>query len=358
MGALKKLPALKAMTQKKTIAGLQKKVNEASLSELKDEAVWKDNLLMLAKYGERYKAFVEDFIDEKVTTDSSLSFDPALPTVICVVRNDLIRIKLFLNYYRKLGITQFAILDDHSDDGTKEFLLEQSDVAVFLSDNRYTTLRRQVWINRIVATIGIDRWYVIADSDELLDIDGDSLVDYTKGLTDRGINRVKGLLLDMFAYDSLYSNQPINEPEDIVEIYGYYSNGYYYKKTLFDQVIKGGARDLLFFKDNKNSSPVCSKYPLIFIKKGDVTINSHYNFPFDRNMSERPQAIIRHYKFLPGDKQKYIERAKKGNFGNNSIQYKIYASIEDNTDYEGFREKLIKYTGYEALKTIDISKEK
>lgn len=70
------------------------------------------------------------------------------PIVIFMVKNDLIRTKMILNYYRKLGIKLFAVLDDSSTDGTYEFLYKQNDVDLYTSNYSYTTNIRQARINR------------------------------------------------------------------------------------------------------------------------------------------------------------------------------------------------------------------
>ena len=38
----------------------------------------------------------------------------------------------FLSHYRSLGVKRFELVDDNSNDGTREFLFEQSDCMEFL----------------------------------------------------------------------------------------------------------------------------------------------------------------------------------------------------------------------------------
>ena len=88
---------------------------------------------------------------------------------ICVTKNDLIKIKEFILHHRTLGINKFVILDNDSTDGSVEWLKEQKDVILMQTKTPYTTNRREGWINRIIAHYGANRWYFVADSDELLD---------------------------------------------------------------------------------------------------------------------------------------------------------------------------------------------
>lgn len=51
-----------------------------------------------------------------------------------IVRNEMFFLPAFFDHYRKLGIEQFIILDDGSDDGSVEFLRNQSDCVTLLAD--------------------------------------------------------------------------------------------------------------------------------------------------------------------------------------------------------------------------------
>ncbi len=50
-----------------------------------------------------------------------------------VVRNEMYFLPHFLQHYRTLGVRDFWFLDDRSEDGTREFLLAQSDCGVMPS---------------------------------------------------------------------------------------------------------------------------------------------------------------------------------------------------------------------------------
>lgn len=341
------------LSDSKLKSNLSSKINAAFNTTLPDELNWKNNLLELSKYGKRYQNFIEEFIDSDIHIERNISFqhNTISPTLLCVVKNDLQRMKLLINHYRKLGVKCFAILDDHSDDGTYEFLLEQPDVIIFKSGKGYSTVRRQVWLNKMVSLLGLNRWYIVVDSDELFDYENSHSVnieDFIKELEHANKTRVKCVLLDMFSPNSLYSDNVVS-PKDIETEYCMYLPDYFLEKNMFDTSVKGGARNLLFFEQSKNiPAPVVSKYPLIKMMEGDILINSHYNFPFNRNLPGVPETILKHFKFLSGDQKKYEERAKLGNFGNNSIQYKAYMNMSDDFDYTNFSSKLCKYNDFNS----------
>ena len=313
-------------------------------------------LFELAKCGDKYASFIREYSRSNVKMERPPAFltDPDNPIVICVVKDDLMRMHLFLQYYRKLGIKQFAIMDDCSSDGTKEFLMAQKDVAMFTEQLGYTTLRRQVWIQKMIEMIGLYRWYLIVDSDELFDFkDSDkiSLREFAISLKLKGRTRSKAILLDMFSEDALYSAR-IREPEDITRVCNLFYPKYQLDKNQYDTMVRGGAREILIA--GIQVSPWVSKYPLVFVDELDVMLNSHYCFPFTRNRPAAPASVLRHYKFLPGDRKKYNERITKGNFLNNSQDYKAYAELEKHIDYRSFSAKLIEYIDFNSTASIPV----
>jgi len=54
-----------------------------------------------------------------------------------VVRDEMFLMPAFFEHYRRLGVEQFVILDDKSQDGTLDFLSNQADCVVLSSDLRY-----------------------------------------------------------------------------------------------------------------------------------------------------------------------------------------------------------------------------
>ena len=65
----------------------------------------------------------------QLKSDSLLSFS--------CIRNELPRLKYFLNYYRAKGVDHFFIVDNGSTDGSQEFLINKPDVTVFQTGSSY-----------------------------------------------------------------------------------------------------------------------------------------------------------------------------------------------------------------------------
>lgn len=300
--------------------------------DIRDLKGWKEKLKKYVLYSNDGIEFSNKFLNTKICliNKAKIKESKRLPIVICVVKNDLIRMKLFLNYYRKVGIKHFAILDDKSTDGTRQYLEEQEDVDLFESNEGYTTLIRQIWINRILEYYGTGRWYLILDSDELFtyrNMENYNIMSLIEKLEEKGINRMQTILLDMYSEDAIFSDIP-DTPEIVEKKYSYYdANNIYKLNNIKFNCLAGGVRCRIFSEKNNEFKPYLTKYPLIKYEKEDIVCNSHYAFPFYKNFEADCIGVLRHYKFLSGDMKKYRERAEKGNFEQGSIQYKKYIEL-------------------------------
>lgn len=68
--------------------------------------------------------------------NNDLSAKEGLPLVL-VVRNERPFLPDFLSHYRALGVERFFILDDRSEDGTRDYLMAQEDVSLVTSTARF-----------------------------------------------------------------------------------------------------------------------------------------------------------------------------------------------------------------------------
>jgi hypothetical protein len=63
----------------------------------------------------------------------------ARASAFAVVRDESYNLRAFYDHHRALGVDQFMVLDDHSTDGTREWLAAQPDTVVLASALRYGT---------------------------------------------------------------------------------------------------------------------------------------------------------------------------------------------------------------------------
>ncbi|WP_136444156.1 glycosyltransferase [Pacificoceanicola onchidii] len=122
--------------------------------------------------------------------------------VAAVMRNEMFMLPHFLAHYRALGVTSFLIADNASDDGTREYLLEQPDVALFSVDTDYKQSHYGVaWQQAMISAFRTHKWTLVADADELLvwqEKQSQTLPDLLKTEAFRDAEAARIFMLDMY----------------------------------------------------------------------------------------------------------------------------------------------------------------
>ena len=82
---------------------------------------------------------------------------------------------------------------------------------------------------------------------------------------------------------------------------------------------------------------------------------SHMFLPKGRNRPGRPDTVLRHYKFLPGDREKYALRVREGNFVHGSREYRQYMDNEKSGEaYRDCVRGFGTYQSYDSFAAIGI----
>ncbi len=144
-----------------------------------------------------------------------------------VLRNQNWRLPFFLDYYRRLGVNRFFVVDNGSDDGGTEFLLGQEDVHVFRTLGSYAKAESGMrWVNELVQRFGDDHWCLYVDADEMLVFPGveDLGLRHLLGYMERkGHEAFFAFMLDMHGPSARY--RPECRPgEDLLPLYPYFEN--------------------------------------------------------------------------------------------------------------------------------------
>lgn len=246
--------------------------------------------------------------------------------LICCVKDDLTRIKKLLEFHRSIGIKKMVFVDNMSTDGTREFLMDES-VDLYSQDEEYHAGRKSAWIRKIQDLYGYDKWYLIVDSDELFSYVGmekHSIQELIKYAQKKGIVRVRSMLLDMYPDHDLYSKNQKEEEYDFTRDYRFFDyDSYYEAKDGRGYMVRGGPRKRCF-GGNGHSEPL-TKYPLIYVSKEDVW-DDHRPLAYCKNFQSLNLSVLRHYKFMEGDLDKYRRIADEGNYYNGSANYKMYVA--------------------------------
>jgi len=150
--------------------------------------------------------------------DANLNFlsrigpeNAVLGSVPCValVHNEMNILSDFLEHYRSLGIISFLIVDDHSDDGSRDYLLEQNDVTLFSPRKGSTyTKHKRVWRSELLDSYAANLWCLAPDIDEHFvygNIENKSLANLIEELEFEGAEAFHATMVDM------YADKPLSE---------------------------------------------------------------------------------------------------------------------------------------------------
>jgi hypothetical protein len=157
------------------------------------------------------------------------------PTVMATAHNEMYFLPAWLKHYRDLGCARFIVLDDHSTDGTFDYLKGQPDVMVVGSHRRFgdtvevidrsdpsgqtVKARRMphIWRMLLPETFTVDRWAVQVALDEFLVLPpGATLPDIFDRLKDATFDCIPGRMLDVYPRDmSVIGREANTESFDI-----------------------------------------------------------------------------------------------------------------------------------------------
>lgn len=122
--------------------------------------------------------------------------------VIAVARNERVLLPHFLAHYRRLGATSFVFVDNLSDDGTREYLLDQPDVVLYSADTEYKESHYGVsWQQAVLGAHAVGKWVVLADLDEFLvypACESRPLADWLSSLEAAGHDACQVRMIDMY----------------------------------------------------------------------------------------------------------------------------------------------------------------
>ncbi len=258
------------------------------------------------------------------------------------MRNERVRLPYFLRYYRDLGIDHFLVVDNDSDDGSREYLAEQPDVSVWSTPASYKSARFGMdWLTALHRRFGHGRWCLTVDVDEFFVYpfcETRPIRALTDWLDSSGIRSFSAMLLDMYPKGAIGA-QPYREGQDPFEIAQWFDAGNYsitINHRYGNLWIQGGPRARMFFPDTPKLAPALNKVPLVRWQRGYAYVSStHMVLPRGLNQvhdtlgGEKASGILLHAKFLDTFGAKAEEEMRRGEHYRDSTEYRAYRAAMD-----------------------------
>ncbi len=293
-------------------------------------------LLRIARKRWRFRAFRKR-VELRPIAIRTKAIRPNDLLLFSTLRNERVRLPFFLKYYRGLGIHHFLIVDNDSNDGSKEYLEQQDDVSLWSSKHSYKRARFGVdWLNWLQTKYGDGHWTLVVDPDEFFVFpfcDTRPLQALTDWLDASSIKSFSAMLVDMYPKGP-FDLMPYREGQNPFEIVQYFDSGNYSvtrNDTYGNLWIQGGPRARKFFADHPERAPALNKIPLVkwsrdyaYVSSTHMLLPRGLNLTYDEWGGEKASGCLLHAKFLDTFAAKAEEEMDRRQHYANSHEYRAY----------------------------------
>lgn len=268
----------------------------------------------------------------KKITDSN--FDDSI-ILVCFYNNFENFVEKWMNHYIDIGIKNFVLIDNNSTDNSTKLLKRYANMvnmSFWQINEMYNCYKMCGWKQLILEFYGANRKYLTVDSDELFIYEGYKKISLADFIKRKKVSIIKTMMLDVYTNKRIYEGK--------LEDFNYVDKNTYKITTSVSYGMRffGGPRSRVF-----GINPSLQKIPFINYTGKEIFANDHFYYPWNINKKAKFCSYLLHYKFLPGDKEKYKVFANDGRHWNNSREYKIYNEKADNNIFffdENFSTKI------------------
>lgn len=228
--------------------------------------------------------------------------------VLCCVaaKNEFLRLPYFLEYYRKLGVNHFFVVDNGSTDKTEDYLLEQPDVYLWQSKKPFDQVNfGSAWFELLLRRYGPNHWWLLVDVDELFYYPGcaqKTVVQLVSELEARNYKAYSVTLLDMYS-DKAIRDTAYIRGQNFLEVCSYFDRTFYHrrceKQALYQNQTTyiGGVRERVF---GRTENHILTKVPLLKYSEDCVLAGGQYWCSYPIQEIARETGCLLHFKYLRG----------------------------------------------------------
>ncbi len=292
--------------------------------------LWSDDVFESGGVWPSHAAYLREcdraFASEVRLLQNFRGFSSKAPTVVCVVRNEAVRIRAFIEHYLELGASGIHLIDNGSTDTTVAIAGKCSPlVTIWGTSASYAKAAYgQMWSGGLVRQLGLGAWVVNVDADELLVYEGmerHGLPDLQSLLVGRQQTRLRTPLIDT------YSGPDAATTEDASPLQ---------QAPYFDALLQAwsptespelpvdfGPRARMMQAANAGHRPALQKVALARWDHTTAYANIHKPYPFAENPMA-PQGALLHFKFLRDFAAKVREALATGEHWRDGLEYRLY----------------------------------
>lgn len=278
------------------------------------------------------------------------------------IRDELIRLPFFLDYYRRLGVSHFFFVDNGSSDGTGAYLEAQPDVSLWRTDASYKSSRYGTdWLNWLKLRHGCGHWTLTLDPDEFLIYpycDTRPLPALCHWLDQSDIRSFGTMMVDMYSKEPPGRLSYSEGADPFADLSWFDPANYMVRRNpkYRNLWIQGGPRARAFFANRPELSPSLNKIPLVrwdprfvFISSTHMLLPRGLNQTYDEAGGEKTTGCLLHAKFLDVMIGKANDPDVRAEHFAGGREYDAYATAGSQSLWGSWSEKYAGWMQLEAL---------
>ena len=239
-------------------------------------------------------------------------------------RNQVHRLPWILDFYRGQGVGRFLVVDNGSDDGTRDYLLAQQDVHLWLTTDSYAEYGGGMrWLNELLALHGSGHWCLTVDVDEVLAFphaERLGLKGLTRHLEGQGAEALFAFMLDLYPEGPVVDAvcEPGESPFPVCPLFDRSGHVTRPNPNFPFRMVVGGLMGRLLYAGRQDATYL-HKVPLVRWRPDfRYTLSMHHLYPV-RLAAEA--GVLLHFKYLDDLPGKAAVEAGRKQYGHGGKRY-------------------------------------